>query len=159
MKADVRNDEAVQPGKDEADRGEDQVILMGETTTSRVNIYSDLKDPHSPGPRSNYGATSERQVYERRARGEQPAKTSRQRSMANRQPVGGERGDDIGAHLTMKRQAIAFLVQQQMVEEAIGFVGGMDSRKNATAALAAIGTAEGLLDGWTVPGGTLPNQV
>jgi len=59
----------------------------------------------------------------------------------------------------MNRRAIAFLVQQQVVEEAIGFVGRMDSRQNATAALAAIGTAEGLLDGWTVPGGTLPNQV
>jgi hypothetical protein len=45
MKADTRNDESLQPGKDEADRGEDQVILMGETTTSRVNIYCDLKVP------------------------------------------------------------------------------------------------------------------
>src|SRR5215470_8186954 len=152
MKGDTRNDETRQPGKDEADRGEDQVILMGKTTTSRVNIYSDLKDPHSPGPRSNYRATSERQVFERRARGKQPAKTSSQRPMANRgsQPVGGERGDTIGALLTMNRRAIAFLVQQQVVEEAIGFVGRMDSRQNATAALAAIGTAEGLLDGWTV---------
>ena len=59
----------------------------------------------------------------------------------------------------MNHRGIAFLMQQKMVEETVSFVGRMDGRQDTTAALAALGATEGLLDRRTVPGGTLPNQV
>ncbi len=50
-------------------------------------------------------------------------------------------------------------MQQEMVKEPIGFMGGMDRGEDAPATLSTIGTLEGLGEWGAVARGALPNQV
>lgn len=49
---------------------------------------------------------------------------------------------------------VGFLGQQQMIEQAIGFVGGVEGRKHAALRITAINALVGRGNGWAVVGQT-----
>jgi hypothetical protein len=61
--------------------------------------------------------------------------------------------------LAVSRRTVGFLMQQEMVEQPVGFMRSVDRGEDSAAGLGAIGTAERLLDRWAVTSGTLTNQV